>query len=606
MKQKKIKNKLVSDYILDFLVSKGVKHVFLLTGGAIAFLIDAFSRRKDIKYIAVAHEQSAAMMADAYSRVGPNFGATMSTSGPGATNLITGICCSWFDSIPTLHITGQVNTYENINSYKTIKKVRQIGFQETDISLIAKSITKYSKIITNPNKIDFDLKKSYDISQSGRQGPVLIDIPMNFQRINLSDLNFQKYKKKNNSFVDNYKVNKQIDSILKKIKQSKRPIILIGGGVRLGDAVNEMNTLIKKLNIPVVSTWTGLDCIAANNKNFMGPIGVYGRRYSNFAIQNSDFLISIGARLDTRVTGGKPATFARQAYKVVVDIDKGELLKRRGLKPDIAICSHSKIFLKLFIKKIKNINFIDRNINEWKFKCIHWKQTYPIIKKKYLKQKNNVNPYIFFDKLSDKLTKKDTLIADTGAHLTWFMQSFRVKLGQRVISAFGNSPMGYAFPAAIGASLAKNSKQIISINGEGSFQINIQELQTLKFLKLPVKIFILNNKGYGIIKQFQSQYLNHRYEATSKGYSSPNFEKVSKAYGIKYYRIEKNKDINNNLVNILSNNLPCLCEILIEPNQQIEPKLEFGKPIEDLTPLLNRSEFNNNMLIPKIDDKLIK
>ena len=589
------KNKLVSDYILDFLVSKGVKHVFILQGGAIAFLVDAFSRRKDIKYISVAHEQSAAMMADAYSRVGPNFGATMSTSGPGATNLITGICCSWFDSIPVLHITGQVNTYEQRNSYKTLKPVRQIGFQETEISKITESITKFSKKINNPNNIKYDLQKSYAISQEGRQGPVLIDIPMNFQTLKINSLKLknQNSNKKIQNINKNY--NAKIIKIINQFNSSLRPALIIGGGVRNSKSVKETNNLINLLKIPTVTTWTGLDCVDSKNKYLIGPIGVYGLRSANFTIQNADFIISIGARLDTRVTGGMPNTFAQKAYKVVVDIDEAELLKKRGLVINIPINSNAKNFTKkLLINKNK---FITNNVNKknWLEKCKKWKISYPIVSQEYYKLKKYVNPYVFFNELSKKLSKKDIIVSDTGAHLTWFMQTFQVKLGQRVLSAFGNSPMGYAFPASIGASLASKSKNIYSINGEGSFQINIQELQTLKYLNLPITVFVLNNKGYGIIKQFQTLYLNSRFEGTIKGYSSPNFEKITKAYGIKYFQIKNHDDIENKLDNVIKFNKPCLCEIMIKPDQKIIPKLAFGNSIDDLSPLLNREEHKLNM-----------
>ena len=332
------------------------------------------------------------------------------------------------------------------------------------------------------------------------------------------------------------------------------------------------------------------------NKYLIGTIGVYGTRFANFAVQNCDLLISIGARLDTRVTGGKPKTFARKAFKIIVDIDKSELLKRRGLKPNIAINSHSKIFSDLLLKKNKSIKKNSKQITEWLNKCLYWRKMYPIVLGKYYNQKKYVNPYVFFSKLSEKLENKDIIVADTGAHLTWFMQTFKVKLGQRIISAFGNSPMGYAFPASIGACLSSNSQRVININGDGSFQINIQEMQTLKYLNLPVKVFILNNKGYGIIKQFQNLYLNNRYEATNKGNNSPNFKKISNAYGIKYFKINHNKEIDKNLNNILKYSKPSLCEIMIKPNQKIQPKLEFGKPIEDLSPLLPRGEFNLNML----------
>ena len=594
-KNKNNKEILVSDYILDFLIKKGVKHVFILQGGAIAFLIDAFSRRKDISYIAVAHEQSAAMMADAYSRIGPNFGATMSTSGPGATNLITGICCSWFDSIPVLHISGQVNTYEQRDFHASLKNVRQVGFQETDIVSITNTITKFSKKISDKKLIKFYFEKSYNISQDKRQGPVLIDLPMDFQRQDLTKINSINFKKNVKRSRDKF-LNNKLELIIKSIKKSLRPLLIIGGGVRLSKSVKELNLLINKLKLPVVTTWAGMDCIDAKNKYLIGTIGVYGTRSANLTVQNSDLIISIGTRLDTRVTGGKPETFAPNAKKILIDIDKNELLKRRGLTPDVSIAIDALLLVKKLLIKL-NKHSLQYDCNEWIKTCHFFKKKYPIVLKKYRNEKKHVNPYLFFDKLSKHLNRKDIIVADTGAHLTWCMQTFQLKLGQRVISAFGHSPMGYAFPASIGASLAENSKRVISVNGDGSFQINIQELQTLKSLNLPIKVFIFNNKGYGIIKQFQTSYLEKRFEATSKtGYSSPNFKKISKGYDIKYFSINSNATIDNKLKSILTFQGPCLCEIKINSNQQIIPKLEFGRPIHDLSPLLSRKELKSNIM----------
>ena len=582
----------LSDYVLSFLIKKKVKRVFLITGGAISFMVDAFSRNKKIKYISVAHEQGAAMMADSYSRLGPNFSCTMVTSGPGATNLLTGIACSYFDSIPSLHICGQVNTYEQQSSNKSTQKVRQVGFQETDIVNISKPITKFSYKVTNPNEIKYILEKSYHIATTGRPGPVLLDIPMDLQRklINPKKLrSFQANKNKKNNFK------KKLNFIIKKIKNANKPVIILGGGIKYAKSESILKKILKKFSLPIVTTWSGVDLIDHSEKKYIGNIGVYGSRAANFAVQNSDLILSLGSRLDTRVTGGVPKNFARKAYKIVVDIDKHELNKKRGLIVDYKI----KENVKNILEGIEKIKFNNISKHEWLNKCFKWKERYPIVQKKYFKEKKYVNPYVFIEYLSKILKKKDIIIADDGGHLTWTIQAFKVKYGQKLFSAFGNSPMGYALPASIGASIVKNNSRIICIDGDGSIQINLQELHTIDKLNLPIKIFILNNDGYGIIKQFQELYLSKRYEASGKGVSNPNFKKISEAFNIGYNKIKNHSELKQ-IKKSIDSKRPEIIEIILKKDQKIIPKLQFGNPIEDMSPLLPRNEFFENMEIKTI------
>ena len=591
----------LSDYVLNFLLKKKVKHVFLITGGAISFMVDAFSKNKKIKYISTGHEQGAAMMADAYSRMGPNFSCTMVTSGPGATNLLTGIACSYFDSIPSLHICGQVNTYEQQGSNKSTINVRQIGFQETDIVNVSKPITKFSYKLKSADEIKYILEKAYYIATSGRPGPVLLDIPMDLQKkkINLKKLKSFKIRKasKNKTSL------KRIDIIFKKIKKSKKPVIILGGGIKYAQAENKLLKFLHKINIPIVTTWSGVDLIDHNHKSYIGNIGVYGSRAANFAVQNSDLILSIGSRLDTRITGGVPKNFARNAFKIVIDIDKHELNKKRGLKINFKINNNAKHFLEIFNKYLSKKEKI--HSKDWIKRCVLWKKKYPIILKKFYNNKKFVDPYLFINQLSKKLTKKDIVIADDGGHLTWTMQAFNVKLGQKLFSAFGNSPMGYSLPASIGASIARKNKRIICIDGDGSIQINIQELHTIDKLKLPIKIFVLNNNGFGIIKQFQELYLEKRFEASGRGVSNPNFKKIASAFNINYTKIGNFKDFQS-LNKIINSDQPEFVEVIIKSSQKIIPKLQFGNPIEDMSPLLPRKEFYSNMDIKVVErDKKI-
>ena len=572
MKNKKI---LLADYVLDFLREKNVKHVPLLIGGAISFMVDSFSKKKKIKYIPVANEQSAAMIADAYSRSGAGYCCTMATSGPGATNLLTGIACSYFDSVPSMHICGQVNTYEQQGYEKSTKKVRQVGFQETDIVNMSKPITKFSYKIKKPEEIRFILEKAYYISKSGRPGPVLIDIPMNLQKSWIYPNKIRKFKIPNKNNL-NLKFN--INKLISLLKKSNKPIIILGGGIRYSNSDRILKDFLKKFQIPIVATWSGTDLIDHNDKRYIGNIGVYGNRSANIITQNSDLIICLGSRLDTRVTGGNPGSFATKAKKIVVDVDKYELSKKRGLKIDLKINSDLKLFFNSFKKN--KINIIRK---DWLDKSINLKKKFCYSK---INNNNKVNPYTFVLELSKILNKNSIIIGDTGSHLTWLMQSFKIKNGQMLFSAFGNSPMGYALPASIGAQIINKKKKIVSLNGDGSIQLNIQELQTLKKLKLPIKIIIFNNNGYGIIKQFQDLYLNKRHEASDRIVSNPNFKILSKGYGIKYHLIRNNKNLSK-LKTIIRSNKSEIIEVNIEDNEKIIPKLEFGKPIDDLSPKIN-------------------
>ena len=594
----------LSDYVLSFLEKKKVKNIFTITGGAICFLMDAFSRNRNMKYTAVAHEQAGAMMADAYSRLGPNFSATMVTSGPGATNLLTGIACSWFDSIPSLHICGQANQHELASYDISTKKVRQVGFQETDIIAIAKPITKFTYQLKHENEIKYVLEKAFHISQEGRPGPVLIDIPMNLQRKIVDPKKLKSFYVKKKS-IKKQKLINQINKVLSHLKKSKRPVIIIGGGIRISKTCKELLVFLKGMNIPLITTWSGVDAITHDHKNYIGSVGVYGSRAANFVIQNSDFVLSLGSRLDTRITGGVPKNFARNAIIASVDIDKYELNKKRGLEIKIKINESLKDFFIYFIKISKNTII---NKPEWIQKSILWKKKYPAVLDSDRQQKKYVNPYFFMERLSKHLKSDDIVIADDGAHLTWTIQALKVLKKQRLFSAFGNSPMGYAFPASIGASIALNKKKIICIDGDGSIQINIQELQTMVSNQLPIKIIIMNNDGYGIIKQFQELYLDKRYEAVDsyKGVTNPDFSKILKAYGVKYSEIKNNFEIDKILSKTIKSDKAEFINVFVKPDQKIIPKLTFGSPLEDLSPVLSRKEFTENMLIKTInnDDKL--
>ncbi len=582
----------LSDYVLEYLKEIGVKHAFLITGGAIMNIVDSFDENKNLKYICTTHEQGAAMAAEAYSRITKNLGVAMATSGPGATNLLTGIGCAYFDSIPALYITGQVNTNEST----WVGGPRQVGFQETDIVSIAKPITKFAVKINNPEDIKYYLDKAIYFANEGRPGPVLLDIPMNVQRAEIDKHKLKSYIPERKE-IDYKLLDKKIDEMIELINNSFRPMVILGAGVKIGKAEAETVEFIEKLGIPVALSWGGIDIIPHNHALFIESFGVSAGRAGNFAVQNSDLIISLGSRLDTRQTGGRPETFAREAKKIVLDIDKDELYKERGLKIDVDINFDINDFLKVVNKKIDNIKV--KNINDWKGRIKIWKEKYPVCLLEYFEQEDKVNPYVFMKVLSDECKEEDIIITDAGSNLTWTMQGFKVKEKQKLFSAYGNSPMGYSLPAAIGASIAAD-KPVICIIGDGGIKMNINELETIVRHKIPIRIFVINNHEYGIIKQFQDVWLNSSYKATcyEGGLGDPDLIKIAKAYDMAACQINNHAELKDKIREVLNFNGPILCSVELKCGEKIRPKLEFGKPIEDPAPLLDRKEFKTNMIVP--------
>lgn len=588
----------LSDYLADFLISEGIRHVFQIIGGASVHMVHSLNDNRKINYVCVQHEQAGAMAAEAYARATKNIGAAMATSGPGMTNLITGIGCAYFDSTPVLYITGQVNTFES----KQERKVRQIGFQETDIVSIVKPLTKFAQQITSPLDIRYYLEKATWIARTGRPGPVLIDIPMNIQRAEIDLKKLRKFNKKEYIIDTDSKkdVEKKIKEAIALIRQAKRPVIIAGGAIRYADQTEIFEKFVTLLGFPVVATWSGIDTIAHDHPLYIGQIGVYGRRGANFTVQNSDLVISVGSRLDTRITGGKPETFARAAKKIVIDIDRAELYKGRGLTPDVGICADVRDALSIFIHELKGIKI--QNLQDWIQRTTKWQDQYPAVLPQWRRIQKLVNPYVFIEALSDLLKGNEIIITDCGGNLTWTIQAFKVKKGQRLFSAMGNSPMGYSLPASIGAFFGRSKKPIICIIGDGGMQLNIQELQTVVQYKIPIKIFVINSRSYAIIMQFQEMYFNSNYVATipKTGYSSPDFVKVAKAYGLATEQIKNHQELKRKIKKVLTFKGPIVCEVLVPHDSKLIPKLSFGNPIEDLSPLLPRDEFAKNIIIGHI------
>jgi len=575
----------LSDYVIDFLISEGITHVFEVCGGALAHLLDSLYGRNDISVVSMHHEMAASIAAEGYSRASENIGIAMATSGPGATNMITGIGSCFFDSIPCLFITGQVNTYE----FKFDRPVRQIGFQETDIVNIVKPLVKNATLITDENKIKYHLEESVQIAKKARPGPVLLDIPLNIQRAEIDPKSLEGYPERSSHIAD--KIDEDVlEQAATLLKSALRPVVLVGGGVRLSKARDELLEFVNRTGTPIVTSLMGLDSFPHDHPSFVGMIGTYGNRYANLTIANSDLVLALGTRLDTRQTGTRPETFARDAKIVHVDIDPFELDNK--VKAAHPINADVKQFLNELIEC--DSEYDKNRIAPWMEIIRQFKTRYPAFTSPagYI-----IEPNYFMHILSKFIPDDAIICVDVGQNQMWTAQSLRLKGSQRFLTQGGMASMGSALPMAIGASFAKPGKNIVVITGDGGFQLNLQELQTVYHHNLPIKIIMLNNKCYGMVRQFQEQYFNCRFQSTVIGYSSPDFQDVVRAYKIQAIKIARNAEIASALRRLFCDMQPMFLEVSIETSSKVIPKLSVNRPIEDQDPFLSREELKSNLFV---------
>lgn len=577
----------LSDYLAGIL-AKEVKHVFAGNGGVVIHILDSIDRQSGIKVIPCENEQGASIAAEAYSRVTNNLGIAIATSGPGMINLMQGLACAYYDSIPTFYISGATTTHH----LKKDTKVRQLGFQEMDVVDIVRSLTKYAVLINDPKRIRYELEKLIYMAKEGRPGPVFLDLPDDIQRseINPAELEGFVPEKKD----DKEKHEKEIKQLIEMINQAKRPLVIVGGGVKQSKSEELMRSFIAKTGIPVLTTWSTIDMFLESDPSLVGNFGISANRYGNFAVQTADLVISFGSRLDTHETGSDPSKFAPKAKKVLIDIDQEELNKDNGMTIDIKIHSDLKRFLVL----LETAQFEKKDLSEWKKRINGWKKKYPICEQRYYEQDECINPYVFMEELSSQTGEGDIIITDAGGTLTWTMQGYKIKSPQSLFSAFNHSPMGYALPASIGAQFAASDKQVICITGDGGLNMNIQELETIIYNKLPVKIFVINNNEYGIIKQTQDTWMNSRYVASDEGsgLGFPDLVKIAKAYGYETLEIKNHTELKDKIKKVLNHkDGPIFCDVKLKSGTQIAPKLVFGRPLEDLGPLLEREELSRNL-----------
>lgn len=601
----------LADYVADFLVDHGITDCFMITGGGAMYLNDALGHKNGLHCTFNHHEQACAIAAEAYARIENKIAAVCVTTGPGGTNAITGVVGGWLDSIPMLIISGQVR-------YDTTARgmgvgIRAGGDQEFDITKAVACMTKYCEMIENPIRIRYALEKALYLAKHGRPGPCWIDIPLNYQGYYIETDDLEPYHPEEDSYLFPQAISENVVlEVLNRVKEAKRPVFYAGNGIRLANAFPIFKKVIKKLNIPVVTGWDNIDMMADNDPLYVGRAGIMGDRTGNFAVQNSDLVLAVGNRLSIRQVGYSWDTWAREAFVIMVDVDKEEL-KKPSLHVELPIHADARDFLTCMDYMLnQGIFYADNN---WHVICRNWKKNYPVVLQRHWEDKGLTNVYAFVKALSSRLPEDYVTVVGNGSACVVGSHAYEIKEGQRFIINSAIASMGYDLPAAIGVCKALGNKEIVCITGDGSIQMNLQELQTILTNHLPIKIFIINNGGYHSIRQTQSNlFADHTKVGIgpeSGDLSFPSFEKLAWAYGYPYCACSSNSELNQTLDQVFSKEGPFIAEIYVSTEQIFEPKsstkrLDDGKlispPLEDLAPFLDRDEFLRNMIIKPVTE----
>lgn len=595
----------LADYVAETLVSHGIRHVFMLTGGGAMHLNDAIGGHPGLSYICNHHEQACAIGAEGYARTSEKMGAVCVTTGPGGTNTMTGVLGQWLDSIPVIYISGQVR-YDNTVA-STGLPLRQLGDQEANIIEIVRSITKYAVMVTDPYSIRYHLEKALRLAVIGRPGPVWVDIPLNVQASQIDETKLAPYDPQEDP-ADASPENLELilDEVAQRLMKAERPVILAGQGIRLAGAVESFHRLAQKLGMPIQVAWNGIDLFPSDHPLYAGRPSTLGQRAANFIFQNADLLLNIGCRLNTRQIGYTFKAVARAAYKISVDIDPIELQKPT-LAIDLPVHCDAKIFIDGLLKKMPSQRVVPRE--DWLAWCREKSTRYPLVLPEYRQADEPVNPYVFTDSLSECLDADDVIVSSNGASCVVPIQTLAIKAGQRYIVNSGCAAMGYGLPSAVGACFARGGKRVICLEGDGSIQLNIQELQTAVHHRLPLKIFIFNNGGYLSIRTTQSNYFQGHLvgESAQSGVSFPDMVRIGEAYGIPSLRIQKHSEMKSAIQQALNTPGPFLCDVWMSPEITFSPRVASRKlpdgrmissPLEDMYPFLDREEFRSNMIIP--------
>ncbi|MBT6231165.1 MAG: thiamine pyrophosphate-binding protein [Candidatus Scalindua sp.] len=597
-------NMRVCDLIVDYFYQLGVDTIFTVTGGGAMFLNDGLASHERMKAICNHHEQSSAMAAVGYAKFRNDYGVAMVTTGCGATNAITGVLDAWQDNVPCIFVSGQVKSKETCHNADV--PLRQFGVQEADIVAVIKTITKYSVMLSDPEDILFELQKATFIAKSGRPGPVWLDVPLDMQGVIVKPQKIKQYtpdvvaRKIPSPSVS------EIRTLHTMLSKAKRPIIIAGNGIRLGNCNAEFKNLVETLNIPFAVSYLAVDLLPSNHPEYVGRLGIKGDRAGNFAVQNSDLVISLGCRLSVALTGFEYQSFAREAKLIVVDIDKEEH-KKGTVEIDVMI--HSD--LGEFFRATGNIEAKPEWL-QWREMTHKWREQWPVVLPDYANEKNGINKYYFIEKLIEQLDDDSVVVSDAGSTYYVTSQALKIRANQRYLTSGAQADMGFTLPAAIGAAIAKKG-EVIGITGDGSLQMNIQELQTLVHSNVPVKLVVWNNNGYLSIRATQRKFFSGRELGTdyNSGISFPKVEKISQAYGIPYYKAETSSNLPDMIKSLLDETGPAILEVMCPHNQEIIPavssiKLPNGKmvskPLEDMYPFMEREEFLKNMIISPVDE----
>ena len=599
----------VSNYVSQFLVDHGIDTAFTVTGGGAMHLNDAFGHQEGMHCVYNHHEQACAIAAESYARIHNKIAACVVTTGPGGTNAITGVVGGWLDSIPMLVISGQVR-YDTTARWSGLG-IRSMGDQEFEITKAVDCMTKYCEMVTDKNKIRYCLEKALKLSQQGRPGPCWLDIPLDIQGSYVETDDLYPYDGEGDETLPEVPSDDVILEIIDMIKNAERPVFNAGNGIRIAGAFDEFRAVIEKLNIPVVTGWDSIDLIEDEHPLYVGRAGIMGDRPGNFAVQNSDIFFSVGSRLSIRQVGYNYKSWARAAKKIVVDVDAEEL-KKPTVNPDMPICADAKAFLKRMNELLSDEKLFDKE--NWNETCRNWKKDYPVVLPKHYEQTEPVNVYAFIKELSSRLNEGQITVVGNGSACVVGSHGYVIKKDQRFIINSAIASMGYDLPAAIGACVCDHSQDIINVTGDGSIQMNLQELQTIVQNKLPIKIFMINNGGYHSIRQSQMNFFGEPLVGVgqdSHDLSFPDMSKLIPAYGIPYVRIEKNADLGAKIEETLAIPGYAFCEIMVDPDQKFEPKSATKKlpdgslvsaPLEDLAPFLPREELEKIMFIPLITE----
>lgn len=600
----------LSDFLADYLVSRGICTNFTVTGGGAMYLNASFGHANGMKNIYVQHEQAAAVAAEAYYRMSNCLPLVCCTTGPGGTNTLTGVLGAWLDSIPMLVISGQVKYSTTVRS--TGYPMRIYGDQEFDIVKVISPMTKYAEMVVVPEMIKYHVDKAIWLATHGRPGPVWLDIPQNVQNatIDVGRL-VEFYETETTNMLAQSVSTKTMETILEKLKNAERPVLYVGTEIRTCGAYEAFKQLVERLNIPVVTTFDSIDLIEEDHPLYAGRGGDVGNRYGNWAVQNSDFLLVLGNRLGIRQVSYAVETWARDAFVVMVHEDPLELLKP-VVHVELPIRTGTELFIRQMLEAVPRK--LERD-ESWLNQCHKWKIAYPVVdSERHCRNEGLTNPYCFMDKLSTYIPEGTPIISANGSACVIASSALKIKKGQRYIINCGCASMGYDLPAAEGACIAGNGKTVVCLSGDGSIQMNIHELQTIVQHKLPVKIFVINNAGYHSIRLTQNGLFSHLSKVgigpESGDLSFPDMEKIAAAYGYPYFRIENNTQLDTVLEQVFAADERCICEVFVDTTQVFEPKPTAKKlpdgtlvspPLEDLAPFLPQDELEKIMIIPMVE-----